>query len=278
MLLKTIKFMDFQWIRGGLSVPRFNKEREACELSMNEIIVHFVTKEYAPFRLKGTHQKLTLLFLGWYNSMIFRYSWSMYINDVDHSLEQCQLSIKLNTSLTSVSKRDSNKLLNSDDIPHCAESHLGLHYLLSGTVKIWKLQWWIAGRSIITLNISIERFYLAWMGLTLTIHISDCGNVLGFTGGTISYTSGTTYLSVASFTCDNGYEMTTTNTRTCQAGGTWSDANAVCDPISKKIHVYVFFNCSYPVHVTHCVCPCMCASLQMNVCVNLWKKLANRYM
>ena len=59
--------------------------------------------------------------------------------------------------------------------------------------------------------------------------------MVGFTDGTIDYTSGTTYQSVAVFTCNNGYTMTTDNTRTCLAGGTWSNANAVCDPVGKEI-------------------------------------------
>ena len=49
------------------------------------------------------------------------------------------------------------------------------------------------------------------------------------------------YEDTCSFTCNTGYELTGSDTRTCQSDGSWSgsDADTVC--IGKKVHIQ-FFN------------------------------------
>ena len=36
------------------------------------------------------------------------------------------------------------------------------------------------------------------------------------------------YEDICNFTCNTGYELTGSNTRTCQSDGTWSDSDATC--------------------------------------------------
>ena len=63
-------------------------------------------------------------------------------------------------------------------------------------------------------------------------HISDCG-ALTIADGTPVYTSGTTFGSVASFTCNPGYTPSVVVTRTCEAGGSWSNASPFCNPVGE---------------------------------------------
>ena len=41
-----------------------------------------------------------------------------------------------------------------------------------------------------------------------------------------------------SFTCDTGYELTGSNTRTCQSDGSWSGSTAMCNR-SESFYTYV---------------------------------------
>ena len=38
----------------------------------------------------------------------------------------------------------------------------------------------------------------------------------------------TSYEDTCSFTCDTGYELTGSDTRTCQSDGSWSGSDAIC--------------------------------------------------
>ena len=42
-----------------------------------------------------------------------------------------------------------------------------------------------------------------------------------------------------SFTCDTGYELTGSNTRTCQSDGSWSGSDAVCSRGKYMAFMYV---------------------------------------
>ena len=55
----------------------------------------------------------------------------------------------------------------------------------------------------------------------------DCGG-LDIINGYISYSTGTTYNSVATYSCDTGYELQGGQTRTCQNNGTWSGDMPSC--------------------------------------------------
>ena len=56
----------------------------------------------------------------------------------------------------------------------------------------------------------------------------DCGDVVPVTDGSVSYSSGTTYQSEATFSCDTGYTLSEAITRICRADKTWSNANPTC--------------------------------------------------
>ena len=60
------------------------------------------------------------------------------------------------------------------------------------------------------------------------LYITECSSLTSPANGNITYSSGTTYLSVASFSCNPGYTKSSTATRTCMADTHWSNANPNC--------------------------------------------------
>ena len=60
------------------------------------------------------------------------------------------------------------------------------------------------------------------------LYTTECGSLTSPANGNITYSSGTTYLSVASFSCNPGYTKSSTATRTCMADTHWSNANPNC--------------------------------------------------
>ena len=57
----------------------------------------------------------------------------------------------------------------------------------------------------------------------------DCGSLDAPSNGAVSTSSGTTFNRVATYTCITGYMISgTTNTRTCQATGSWNPAPPTC--------------------------------------------------
>ena len=47
------------------------------------------------------------------------------------------------------------------------------------------------------------------------------------------------YEDICSFTCDTGYELTDSDTRTCQSDGSWSGSTAMCRRSEFFIHTLV---------------------------------------
>ena len=43
------------------------------------------------------------------------------------------------------------------------------------------------------------------------------------------------------YTCNNGYVLTNSNTRTCQSDGSWSNSALMCSR-SKQFHIYITYN------------------------------------
>lgn len=59
--------------------------------------------------------------------------------------------------------------------------------------------------------------------------ISDCGALVDPADGSVVYTSGTTYQSVATFSCVTGYTLIGDATRTCQADQLWGNSDPTCN-------------------------------------------------
>ena len=57
----------------------------------------------------------------------------------------------------------------------------------------------------------------------------SCGTLDGPDNGAINCT-GSVYEDTCSFTCDDGYELTGSDTRTCQSDRSWSGDETVCTP------------------------------------------------
>ena len=57
---------------------------------------------------------------------------------------------------------------------------------------------------------------------------TDCGALNAPSDGSVNYSSGTTYLSVATFECRIGYTLEGDAVRICQANESWSNVNPTC--------------------------------------------------
>ena len=69
------------------------------------------------------------------------------------------------------------------------------------------------------------------------LNTTDCGTLTSPANGNITYSSGTTYLSSASFSCNPGYTKSSNVTRTCMADKKWSNATQYCI-INGKFHYF----------------------------------------
>ncbi len=78
--------------------------------------------------------------------------------------------------------------------------------------------------------------------------VVDCGS-LTVTNGAVNTSTGTSFNMNATYSCDFGYNLSGTNTRTCQADRMWSSSEPSCDStLSSLVHyVQCFF---FPAVVT----------------------------
>ena len=82
-------------------------------------------------------------------------------------------------------------------------------------------------------NILSERYLLALSFVLFCVYcIVQCSELTDPLDGTISCSLGDdgipSYEDTCSFTCNNGYELTGSDTRTCQSDGSWSGSDDVC--------------------------------------------------
>ena len=75
--------------------------------------------------------------------------------------------------------------------------------------------------------------------------VIDCGSLPDIPNGNVSYSSGTTFGSVAMYSCEPGYMLMGSLNHTCQADGDWSDYVPFCE--SKE------FDAIMKTHITLCV-------------------------
>ncbi len=67
----------------------------------------------------------------------------------------------------------------------------------------------------------------AWSGAAPTCVLKDCGTLPNPSNGTVT-TTATTYAGTATYACSNGYILSGTSSRKCDAGGTWSGTAPTC--------------------------------------------------
>ena len=65
--------------------------------------------------------------------------------------------------------------------------------------------------------------------------VVDCGE-LSLTNGKVSYRHSTAYSSVATYSCNAGYDLIGTNTRTCLESGDWSGSPPTCSGKNECAH------------------------------------------
>ncbi len=56
----------------------------------------------------------------------------------------------------------------------------------------------------------------------------DCGDLVSPGNGTVVY-SGSTFMSIATYICNLGYELRGVNERNCEADGTWRFYSPSCE-------------------------------------------------
>ena len=62
-------------------------------------------------------------------------------------------------------------------------------------------------------------------------YILDCGSLSKPENGQVNTQPGTIYQKLASYTCNEGYDLNGTNVRECQADGFWDGTEPVCQII-----------------------------------------------
>ena len=67
----------------------------------------------------------------------------------------------------------------------------------------------------------------------------DCGQPPTPGHGKVSYSSGTTYGMVATYTCNTGYDLIGQTSVTCQNNGTWTNI-PVCRP-KGNLNIYTYY-------------------------------------
>ena len=78
------------------------------------------------------------------------------------------------------------------------------------------------------LNCEQRDLCLLFLVNVLIMFVSDCGPLATLTDGSVSLSSGTTFGSVATFSCDTGYTLNGDSTRTCLANSLWDKAQPTC--------------------------------------------------
>ena len=105
--------------------------------------------------------------------------------------------------------------------------------ICEGQCTNWRLQWiYFRNREH-----CLERFlYCAVIDFLFALlsTVPTCGQLSGPVNGALSLSSGVSEGSVATYTCNPGFTLTGSVTRTCTSEGGWTPAAPVCLRISKS--------------------------------------------
>ena len=63
---------------------------------------------------------------------------------------------------------------------------------------------------------------------------ADCGTLPNITNGAVELSGGTTFPSVAVYSCDGGYELQGDPVRMCNESGVWNGREPTCIPIGSE--------------------------------------------
>ena len=63
----------------------------------------------------------------------------------------------------------------------------------------------------------------------LILTVVDCGTLNNPTNGEVNHTAGTTFRQTAIYSCNTGYNLVGSSTRTCQVTGVWSGSAPTCE-------------------------------------------------
>ncbi len=105
----------------------------------------------------------------------------------------------------------------------------------------------------IDMNWEILLIIIPWIYIHVHNHnffhrtvVSTCGQLSSPVNGGLSLSSGVNEGSVATYTCDTGFNLTGSATRTCTSDGGWIPAAPVCLRISKSqyIKLYTVIKCT----------------------------------
>ena len=78
------------------------------------------------------------------------------------------------------------------------------------------------------MHISI-LFVTLFLFLIIPSIVVDCGSLRNPVNGQVDMSSGTTFMSTATYTCNAGYDLIGPISRTCGSDGVWSPAVPTCD-------------------------------------------------
>ena len=65
--------------------------------------------------------------------------------------------------------------------------------------------------------------------LSLLLIVADCGPLNDPDNGQVDTPSGTTFRSIATYTCDTGFRLFGSLSRTCRADGLWTSTDPFCE-------------------------------------------------
>ena len=77
----------------------------------------------------------------------------------------------------------------------------------------------------------------------MTSVLVDCGSLSDPANGSVTILGGTTFESVATFSCDEGFVLSSTATGTCLSSGRWSFMAPTCEPDPECIPFGKFGHC-----------------------------------